>query len=328
MTSAEMRKRPLGPTGLEVSEVGLGGVFVGEQHATRDEGIRVVHRALELGVNYIDTAPFYGNSQEVLGEALDGRDEEVILGTKCGRWDWRTGPFHELDAFKKQFEQTFRDLRRDRVELLYIHEADWCVWWQDDAAEQGRQFISTDGVYDYANAPVIQFLLWAKEQGLAEHLGISGNNAHLLAKVLKEASFPIDVVLVAFQYSLIWRNAKEHLLPLARDLGVGVVLGSPLQRKLAVPHKEWIEDPPDWMDDDLRDRFIALYEIHHDSGLSLAELGLRFLLADEDITTVIPGAATVVQLEENVASSAADPLSPDVHARLDALGRVVDGLIN
>ncbi len=312
---------------MEVSEVGLGGVFIGEGHTTREEGIRVVHRALELGVNYIDTAPFYRNSQEVLGEALDGRDEEYILGTKCGRWDWRTGPFRELDASKKQFEQTLRDLRRDSVDLLYIHEADWCVWWQEDAAEQGRQHISTDGVYDYANAPVIQFLLWAKEQGLAQHMGISGNNAHLLAKVLKEASFPIDVVLVAFQYSLIWRNAKEHLLPLAKDLGVGVVLGAPLQRKLAVPHEEWIEDPPDWMDDDLRDRFIALYEIHNDSGLPLAELGMRFLLADEDVATVTPGAATVAQLEENVACSAAGPLSPDVHARLDALGRVMDSVI-
>ena len=320
-------KRPLGKTGLEVAEIGLGGAFIHEGETGHDEAVCVVHRALELGVNYFDTAPLYGNSQEVLGEALQGRKEPCLLGTKCGRWDWRTGPYRDLDAFKWQFDQTLRALRRHCVDILYIHEADWSVYWRDEATPRKTRHICSDGDYDYHEAPVTRFLLWAKEQGMAKHLGISGNNAHLLAKVLHESALPMEVVLVAFQYSLIWRNARQHLLPLARELGIGVVLGAPLQQGLlAVPRVDWLEDPPDWMDDDLRTRFAELYAIHQETGLSLAELAARFLLADRDVATVIPGAATVEQLEENVGCAALGPLAPDVHARLDSLGRVFDGV--
>jgi len=322
-----INKRALGETGLEVSEIGLGGAFIHEGETARDEGIRVVHRALELGVNYFDTAPLYGNSQEILGEALQGRKEPFLLGTKCGRWDWRTGPYRELDAFKAQFEQTLRSLRRDCVDILYIHEADWSVYWQDEAPPRQTRHVCANGVYDYGEAPVTQFLWWAKERGMAKHLGISGNNAHLLAKVLLETALPVEVVLVAFQYSLIWRNARQFLLPLTSELGKGVVLGAPLQQGLlAVPRGEWVEHPPDWMDDDLRTRFAELYAIHRETGISLAALATRFLLADRDVATVIPGAATVEQLEENVGCAAMGPLPPDLHSRLDSLGRVFDGV--
>jgi aryl-alcohol dehydrogenase-like predicted oxidoreductase len=319
--------RPLGKTGLAVTEVGLGGVFIKEGSTPHDEAIRVVHRALESGVNYLDTAPFYGNSQEVLGEALAGRNEAYYLGTKCGRWDWKTGPYRELDAYKVQFEQTLRDLRRDSVDILYIHEADWSVFWQDQLTPRSTWHIRPDRSYDYGNAPVTRFLLWAKEQRMANHLGISGNNAHLLAKILQQGELPVGVILVALQYSLIWRNAKEYLLPLARELGVGVVLGAPLQQgRLAVARVEWIENPPAWMDEDLRTRFESLYAIHQETGISLAALAIRFLLAERDAATVITGAATVEQLEENLACAALGPLRPDLHARLDALGRTFDGV--
>jgi L-galactose dehydrogenase len=99
-----IKRRRLSKAGLEVTEIGLGGVFFSDIGADRDEGIRTVQHALKLGVNYIDTAPFYGDSQKVLGEALDGHKENYLLGTKCGRWDWQRGPYRELDAYKKQFE--------------------------------------------------------------------------------------------------------------------------------------------------------------------------------------------------------------------------------
>ena len=89
-----LKRRPLGKTKLEVSEVGLGTVFLSTKHTTeRDEAIRVAHRALELGVNYIDTAPLYGNAQEIVGEALEGRNEQYLLGTKCWRWHYKTGAY-------------------------------------------------------------------------------------------------------------------------------------------------------------------------------------------------------------------------------------------
>ena len=129
--TAPIARRRLGRTGLQVTELGLGGVFVRTAVTEPGEGVRVVRRALELGINYLDTAPLYGDSQQVLGEALQDVDTPYVLGAKCGRWDWETGPYRSLDAFKRQFEQTLRDLRRDAVDILYIHEADWAPYWTD-----------------------------------------------------------------------------------------------------------------------------------------------------------------------------------------------------
>ena len=324
----KIRKRDLGKTGESIAEVSFGSVFISDQlGVSRDDGLRVVHRALELGVNYIDTAPFYNNSQEILGEALNGYKGDYILGTKCGRWDFRSGPFRDVDAFKAQFEKTLKDLRRESVDILYIHEADWAVYWEEMDILRSTQEISFDATYDYSASPVSIFLQWAKDQGLTRYLGISGNNAHLMAKVLKEITLDIDVILMAYSYSLIWRNAKELLFPVTDELGVGVIIGTPLQQgHLAVPQEEWLEDPPAWMNEDTRDRFKALYEIQKESGLSLAELAMRFILADSSIAAVIPGAATIEQLEENVNCSAAGPLPTDLHDKLDKLGKVFPGL--
>ena len=326
--TAPIKTRPLGRTGLEVTEVALGGLFVAKEMGTdREDGIQVIHRALEQGVNYIDTAPLYGNSQEVLGEALAGREKTYTLGSKCGRWDWDTGPYRELDAFKRQFEQTLTDLRCASVDILYIHESDWLGYWKDQDLPRTRCHIDLNETYAYSEAPAAQFLLWAQEQGLTTYLGISGNNAHLLAKVLREIDLPIDVLLVAIQYDLIGRNAPKFLLPPAKELGVGVVLGAPLhQGRLSYTDRAWIEDPPDWMNEDLHARYTELYAIQEAAGMSLAQLGLRFLLADPDFSTVIPGAATAVQQDENVQASEAGPLPPDIHARIKALGKVYEGI--
>ena len=321
--TAPLAKRRLGRTGLEVTELGLGGVFVRTAVTAPGEGVRVVQRALELGVNYLDTSPLYGDSQQVLGEALQGVTAPYLLGTKCGRWEWETGPYRSLDAFKRQWEQTLRDLRRDAVDILYIHEADWAPYWTDMSVPRTTQFLAPDAEYDFDGAPVAAFLRWAKEQRLTRFLGISGNNAHLLAKVLREMATPIDVVLTAFEYSLLWRNAPRELFPLAAELDVGIVLGAPLQQGLlAQVCPEWLRDPPEWMDEDLRSRYERLYAIHAETGLSLAELAIRFLLRDRRFASVIPGAASIEQIEENVRCATVGPLPDELHARLDALGRV------
>ena len=205
----------------------------------------MVHRALELGENYIDRAPCYGTAQEVLGEALDGRKEPYLLGSKCGRWDYKTGPCRDLNAFKEQFEQTLSDLRRDSVDILYIHECDWYPFWEDVETPREDPNIDLKTEYDYLSAPVVAFLMWVKEQGLTRFLGLSGNNAERVAKVLREINLEIDVVLIAFQYDLLWRNAPEHLPSMAKETGVGVVRGAPFhQGYLAAPREESLADLP------------------------------------------------------------------------------------
>ncbi|MGJ3242278.1 MAG: aldo/keto reductase [Opitutales bacterium] len=321
-------RRPFGKTGLEVTTLSLGSVFVSSGLGTaRETGVSVVRRALDLGINYIDTAPFYSDAQAVVGEALDGIDTDVILGTKCGRWNWREGPYRDLDAFKRQFEQSLKDLRRDRVDIVYVHEADWLPFWSDERPPPQRN-IDPDASYAFDDAPVARFLAWLREEKLTRFTGISGNNAHLLAKVLRESDLPVDCLLVAFQYSLLYRNAPARLLDETARRGIGVVLGSPLQQgRLATVHPEWLEEPPDWVEragllEDLR----TLYAIQRESGLSLAELGTRFLLNDSRFSTLATGPASLEQLEENVACAARGPLPPAIQQRLETLGKVFPGV--
>ena len=319
-----LKTRPLGKTGVSVIEIGLGSVFITTEEGTSvEEGVRVVQRAFDLGLNYIDTAPYYGNSQKIIGEAIDGYTGPCLLGTKCGHHKDDQNEHRDLDALKRQFEQTLKDLRRDRVDLLYIHECDHYLWWKDWDPSAPRLYLDIDEQFDFRGSPVIHFLRWAKEQKLTKWLGIPGCVSRLVAEVLPKVDLPIDVVLIAFQYSLLWRNAPPQFIPVAKDNGVGVIVGTPLQQgRLAVPREDWLEDLPWWMDEDTRERFRALYEIQRESGLLLATIGLRCVQADSDIACVIVGAANVDQLEENLQSSADGLLPSALHERLVPLGKI------
>ncbi|MBM4042061.1 MAG: aldo/keto reductase, partial [Planctomycetes bacterium] len=118
-----MQKVTLGRTGLEVSRLGLGGLFVASFASPEDQAVKAVHRALDLGVNYIDTAPGYHNSEEVLGKALKGVTQPVILSTKFGG---RPQPFKPQDkaCLMASMEQSLKLLGRDSIDMLLIHEPD------------------------------------------------------------------------------------------------------------------------------------------------------------------------------------------------------------
>ena len=116
-----MRYRTLGKTGLKVSELGLGGLFISSFGAERQEARLAVHRALELGVNYIDTAPGYRDSEEVLGFALQDVGRPYILSTKLGG---RPQPFdaQDRDALRRSIDESLRLLGRDHIDLLMIQD--------------------------------------------------------------------------------------------------------------------------------------------------------------------------------------------------------------
>ena len=118
-----MRYRTLGGTGLQVSELGRGGLFVSRVGGDREQARAAVRRALELGVNFVDTAPSYADSEEVLGEALEGVREPYYLSTKLGG---RPQPFDPKDkaALRRSVEESLRLLKRDHIDLLMVHEPD------------------------------------------------------------------------------------------------------------------------------------------------------------------------------------------------------------
>ena len=300
-----MNTRTLGRTGLRVSELALGGLFVSSFGAPFEQGREATRRALELGVNYVDTAPGYGNSEEVLGRFLEGTTAPVILSTKLGG---RPRPFLPQDkaGLRRSVEESLRLLKRDRIDILMIHEPDRpgeYDWWTD---------------LDTFEGPVLELLDELKREGVIGHTGLGGTTAYELARLVRTGRF--DVVLTAFNYSLLWREAEREILPAALEHGVGVVIGSPLQQgALARRYDDEIRHGARWLSPPRRAQYRALYDLLDEAGLSLPEAGLRFALSNPHVACVLMGARSAEEVEQNAAAVERGPLPPDLLARLDEI---------
>ena len=305
-----MEKRTLGRTGIEVSRLALGGLFVSSVGTDLEGARKAVLRAVELGVNYVDTAPGYANSEEVLGQILPDIDQPLIVSTKLGG---RPQPFdpHSRDALMTSVEESLVLLHRDRIDLLMVHEPDrpgQYDWWTSWHPLEG---------------PVLDLLLDLKEQGVIGHLGMGGTTAYELAHLIRSGHF--DVVLTAFNYSLLWREAEIEVLPAAREQNMGVVVGSPLQQgALAECFREQIADTGvHWLSPARRAQLGALYDLVDEIGMPLPEMALRFVLANDDVDTLLMGARSAAEVEQNVASVEKGPLPEDLLERLDEIAALV-----
>ena len=304
-----MNKRPLGRTGLQVSELAMGGLFVSSIGGEFEQARAAVHRALELGVNYIDTAPGYLNSEEVLGRALEGVTAPYIISSKLGG---RPQPFTPQDAgaLKQSVDESLRLLKRDTIDILMIHEPDrpgQYHWWADP--------VNFDG-------PVMDVLADLKRQGIIKFIGLGGTTAYELPHIIKTGRF--DVVLTAFNYSLLWREAELEVLPAAKKQGMGIVIGSPLQQgALARRYDEEVRHGARWLSSPRRAQYIALYDFLDEIKLPLAEAGLRFVISNPDISCTLMGARSAKEVEQNVAAIEKGPLPVDVLKRLNEIAAMV-----
>ncbi|MEQ8860418.1 MAG: aldo/keto reductase [Pseudomonadales bacterium] len=304
-----MDKVVLGRTGIEVSRLALGGLFVSSYGAQFDQAEQAVRRAVELGVNYVDTAPMYGNSEEVLGRILPGIDTPLIVSTKLGA---RPQPFDPKNAkaLRESFEESCRLLGRDSIDVLMIHEPDrprQFDWWDD---------------FDTAMGPVMEVVDRLRDEGRIRYVGLGGTTAYEMARLLRTGKF--DVVLTAFNYSLLWREAAHEILPAARDHGVGVVVGSPLQQgALAQRWVDEIESGASWLSKPRREQFRSLYRLLDDIDMPLPELALRFVLSNPDVHTVLSGVRSAVEIEQNVAAAARGPLPQQLLGRLEEIAAMV-----
>ena len=176
-----MRYRRFGKTDWQVSEIGLGGSwFYGRPEMGLkpvSHGVGVVERALELGVNYFDTAPLYGKgrSEEVLGHALKGVTDDYYLATKVGYFP---EPFdYTRDTVWRGFEASLQRLQRDRVDLVQIHESEQAGW---------------DGVF--GKGRTLEALREIRDQGLATFIGLTGSDLVLMRDILKESDDFVSVI--------------------------------------------------------------------------------------------------------------------------------------
>lgn len=309
-----METRQYGDTGETATIIGLGGAFLTASSFT--DGVATVRKAFDLGVRYFDTSPMYckGASQAVVGEALDGVREHHLLATKLGYLS-KPSRFHSHDALVTQFEENLRLLRRERVDTLQLHEADFEHWWSPDNTSTGR--IRDDLDYDFDDAPALRVLRKLKREGRCRFIGISGNTAPHMSRIMQAAD--IDTFLLAFNYDLIRRGART-VLPIAGQRGCVRLVGAIFQRGLAYPQPELLANPPEWMTDDLIAKYRALYTLQEESGMTLAEMGVRFMINQPDINVIIIGAKTPEEIEECVHASEKGALPEDLTAEIEAIG--------
>lgn len=304
-----MEKRTLGRTGLEVSVLGMGGLNVSTLGAGgREEGCRTVRRALELGVNYVDTAPSYGDSEEVLGLALEGAAQPHFLATKLGG---RPQPFdpQDKDLLRRSVDESLRLLRRDCIDILLIHEPDrpgQYDWWTD---------------LDRFHGPVSDLLEELKAEKVIRFTGLGGTTAYQLPLIMATGNY--DIVLTAFNYSLLWREAAIAVFPEARRQNMGLVVGSPLQQGALSRRYSEIETGAPWLSPPRREQYRRLYAFLDETGLSLPEAALRMIVANPEVSTVLAGARSVQEVEENVAAVEAGPLPADLLAEIQEIADMV-----
>jgi aryl-alcohol dehydrogenase-like predicted oxidoreductase len=237
-----------------------------------------------------------------------GAPAPYYLSTKLGG---RPQPFDPQDknGLRRSVEESLRLLRRDYIDILIIHEPDrpgQYDWWTDPERYEG---------------PVNDVLDELKARGLIRFTGLGGTTAYELPHIIATGRY--DVVLTAFNYSLLWREATIAVLPEAKRQGAGIIAGSPLQQGALAARYEEIATGARWLSPPRRGQYQRLYGLVDELGISLPELALRFVLSHPDISLTLMGARSLAEVEANVRAVEQGPLPADVLARLDEIAALV-----
>jgi aryl-alcohol dehydrogenase-like predicted oxidoreductase len=307
-----MRHASLGS--LDVSSLGLGcmgmSAFYSGAGADDAESIRTIHRALDLGVTFLDTAEIYGpyTNEELVGRAIAGRRDEVVLATKFGNISHVNGGERRYDSspanIRAAVEGSLKRLGTDVLDLYYQHRVD-----------PGTPIEDTVG----ALAELV-------EQGKVRHIGLSEAGP----ETIRRAHAVHPVTALQSEYSLWTRDPEAEVLPLVRELGIGFVAYSPLGRGFLTGQIRSVSDldgsdfraaNPRFAEEALQQNLRIVEEVEavaREAGATPGQVALAWLIAQGDDVVPIPGTKRVSRLEENAA--AADlQLSDDQLARLGAI---------
>lgn len=303
-----MRQRILGKTGIHVSELAFGSLFTSSLGPGFDESAAAVYKSLELGINYFDTAPAYANSEEVLGKIIRGIKTPIILSTKLGG---RPCPFdaRNINQLRESVKESLRLLHREVIDILFVHEPDrpqQYDWWSEP---------------EHAYGPVIDVLDELKKAGVIRFTGLGGTTTAEMAHLIRSNRF--DVVLTAFNYSALFREATHEVLPDAVSRNMGIVLGSVLQQGgLGRRYDDVVRAKPIWLSKPRQQQLLAFYRFLDETGMNIVELCLRFAIGHANACVLI-GPKTEKQVEDSVHAVNKGPLSRDVLQRLDEIAAMV-----
>jgi aryl-alcohol dehydrogenase-like predicted oxidoreductase len=295
-----MRYRRFGRTGMQISEIALGTVELGldygipsGDHArpAPEAAERLLHYALDLGINLIDTARAYGESEAIIGRALRGRRRDVILASKVVCPPGDALPQATLAQIVEQSVATsLRLLQTDMLDILQVHSA---------TAEMIERGAITGVLDDLRRAGVVQYI------GATTY----GERAALAA--LADGRY--DCVQLAF--NVLDREARERVLPEARRSDTGVVVRSVLLKGALTERRAHL--PAELAD--LRNTAQQLHDIASCAGISLPELAYRFVLSHASVAAALAGTARVSELEQICQYAAQPALAPELLAAIEAV---------
>ncbi len=303
-----MKQRTLGTAGLIVSELGLGCMGMSEFYAGRDdaESIATIHRAIDIGVTFLDTADMYGpfKNEELVGRAIANRRDRVTLATKFGNVRGEDGSFKGVnghpDYVRSACDASLLRLGVAHIDLYYQHRVDTTAPIEE----------TVGAMAELVNAGKVRYI------GLSEAAPATIRRAH--------AVHPISALQT--EYSLWTRDVEDEILPTVRELGIGFVAYSPLGRGFL---SGTFKTPEDFPADDYRrhhprfqgDNFVQnlklvdrVREIAAHKGVTPSQLAIAWLLAQGDDIVPIPGTKKRGYLEENAAAASIVLSAQDVAA--------------
>lgn len=313
-----MKKRQLGKSGLEVSALGLGCMRMsfGDKPVDRQEMITFLHKAVERGVTFFDTAEVYGpfTNEELVGEALEPFRGKVVIATKFGWKHGEKGPHPRVgqdsrpEQIKRVAEASLKRLRVEVIDLFYQHRPDPNVPMEDVAG----------AVKDLIQA------------GKVKHFGLSEANADQIRRAY--AIQPITAL--QSEYSIWWRNIEESILPTCEELGIGVVPYSPLGRGYLTGK---VDENTTFDSTDIRARnprftleaikanrvVVELLEkIGAQKGATPAQIALAWLLAQKPWIVPIPGSRKLERLDENLEAEKIELTATDLSEIAQAMSQI------
>jgi aryl-alcohol dehydrogenase-like predicted oxidoreductase len=316
LEEASVDQRNLGSEGLVVSELGLGCMGMSEFYGTGDEeeSIATIHRAIELGITFLDTADMYGpfTNEKLVGTAIAGRRDEVVLATKFGNVRGEDGSFRGVsgrpDYVREACDASLSRLGVDHIDLYYQHRVD-------------------------PETPIEETVGAMKElveAGKVRYLGLSEAGPETIRKA--HAVHPISAL--QSEYSLFTRGVEDEVLPTVRELGIGFVPYSPLGRGFLTGRWKSIEDMPE--NDTRSARFPRFAEENFQKNVELADrvrevadgkgitpgqLALAWLLAQGNDIVPIPGTKRRKYLEENARAAGVTLTEDDLASIEEAMPR-------